>query len=140
MKRLLIALAIPVALILSGCSTSPNEGDPMWSVTSTPNTQDGLAPTTESSATKATTTIAETSTAPVEQIPEGAALLPSELQICRDLVGMMERFPAVDDEARRESLTNLRAESTASEDWKSKTADEQTSMNHAFDAAINGEC
>lgn len=140
MKRFLIALAIPAALILSGCSTSPTKGDPGGSVTSTFNVLDGLALETESTAPKMTTAITEPSSAPVEQTSASVANLPSESQMCRDLIGMMEQFPGSDDADRRQSLTNLRAESAASDDWKSKTAEEQASMNRAFDAAIDGEC
>lgn len=140
MKRLLLALAIPVALILSGCSTSPTEGDPGGPVTSTLNALDGLALPTETSAMKVSTAITEPSPEPVEQTPASVANVPSESQMCRDLMGMMEQFPGTSTEERREALTNLRAESAASEDWKSKTAKEQASMNRAFEAAMSGEC
>lgn len=89
---------------------------------------------------KVSTAITEPSPEPVEQTPASVANVPSESQMCRDLMGMMEQFPGTSTEERREALTNLRAESAASEDWKSKTAKEQASMNRAFEAAMSGEC
>lgn len=140
MKRILLALTIPVTLILSGCSTSPNEGDPGGPITSTLNVLDGLALPTETRVPKVTTAIVSPSTAPVDKTYESGADLPSEYQMCLDLIGMMEQFPGADDADYRVPLTILRAESAASEEWQSKTASEQASMNRAFEAAMSGEC
>ncbi|GAB7515179.1 hypothetical protein TSUKUMMB_00540 [Rhodococcus sp. no. 34] len=140
MKRLLLALAIPASLILSGCSSSPTEGDPMPSATSTFNVLDGLVLESETTPPNATTAIVEPSAELEEGTSASVANLPGESQMCRDLMEMMEQFPGTSTEERREALTNLRAESAASEDWRSKTASEQASMNRAFDAAMSGEC
>ncbi|MFE5789548.1 hypothetical protein [Rhodococcus erythropolis] len=140
MKRLLFALTIPAALILSGCSNSSAEGGQGPSVTSTSNPQDAVSPTSAAPASPVATSTTDTPTATVEQTPEGAAMSPGEAQMCRDLLGMMERFPGTSVDERREALTNLRAESVASGDWPSETASEQASIDRAFNAAMNGAC
>lgn len=132
MKRFPLALTIPAALILSGCSSS----EPEYEYTASGDETTTAATTSD----VLRATIVETSTAPVEQTTESMVDLPSELQLCRDLMEMMEQFPSSDDTDRRVSLTNLQAESAASEDWKSKSAEEQASINRVIDGAINGEC
>lgn len=145
MKRFVLALTIPAALILSGCSSSEPEyaasGDETSpSVTTSLDAARALnldmAPAT-SEVVRAP--IVEPTSEPVATASR-AESLPREAQMCRDLVGMMEQFPGTSIEERREALTNLRLESSASEDWKSKTVEEQASMNRAFNAAMTGEC
>ncbi|WP_144419557.1 hypothetical protein [Rhodococcus sp. ARP2] len=127
-------MVAPAILLLSACSANePSTSAPETSSNAVASTTSQSIPTSDI----VRSNIAEPSTLSSEPV---SGDLPGEAQMCRDLLQMMEQFPDADAAARKDSLTKLRAESVASDEWQLKSEEEQASMNRAFDAAIDGEC
>jgi len=170
MKRFLLALTIPAALILSGCSSSPAETDPKPSATSTFNALDGLALPTETSAAKVTTPTvpmappSTTTKAPVTKAqsqgiygvtPEGlttAVNVPVLASAAEMKQGCVEAKSALDMfggdlevvlalmQATAEDSTEEVTFAEGENRWADSAPAEQAAIIQALHAAADGEC
>lgn len=160
MKRLLFALAIPAALILAGCSSSPAETDIRPSATSTLNVLDGLALPTETSTPKVTSAPRATETKPSSPdiygvTPAGlttavnAPILASAAEMaqgCTEAKSALGTFGG-DVEVVLALMQATAADSTegvtitsGEDSWASATPPEQAAIIAALHAAAAGEC
>ncbi len=162
MKRLLLALAIPAALILAGCSSSPAETDIRPSATATFNALDGLELPTETSAAKVTSAPKVTTTKPASGdiygvTPNGLTtsvnapitMSPAELkQGCIDIKSWADSLGITDAETILGFTQMTEADSNEfmtvtdgdGRNWANSSPSDRAAVIATVTAAMSGEC
>ncbi|WP_158171440.1 lipoprotein LpqV [Rhodococcus sp. JT-3] len=160
MKRIMLALTIPAALILSGCASSEPEAGSTSPATTTLNVLDGLALPTESSTPKVTSAPQATATKPASPdiygvTPDGLTtavnvpILASAAEMaqgCTEAKSALDTFGG-DVEVVLALMQATAADSTegvtitsGEDSWASATPPEQAAIIAALHAAAAGEC
>ncbi|MBT2268769.1 hypothetical protein [Rhodococcus erythropolis] len=145
MKRFLLALAIPAALILSGCSSSGPEyaasGDETSpSVTTSLDAARALnldmAPATSEVVRARIIEPSDEPSAPASQTES----LPGESQMCRDILTGMSEFSGLSGTDWTDALSSLLEYTKSTPDWSARSSDEQSRLERAYANAADGEC
>ncbi|UGQ52887.1 hypothetical protein LRL17_03910 [Rhodococcus qingshengii] len=145
MKRFLLALAIPAALVLSGCSSSGPEYAASGDETS-PSVATSLDAArvlnldmTPSMSESVRARVVEPTSEPTATASQ-AESLPGESQICRDILTGMSEFSGLSGTEWTDALTSLLDYTKSTPEWSALSSVEQSRLERAYANAADGEC